>query len=55
MNNNCMKCKWAKEIKDFKIVKICTNMLSGSYNTDVTMYEFCIRFEEAESEGTDES
>lgn len=50
-DKNCMNCLWAIEIKDFKIVKTCTNKLSGSYNTDVTKYESCNLHILAESEG----
>ena len=52
---NCMNCHWSKEIKDFEIVKTCTNKLSGSYNTDVTKYECCNRYKMAEGEGENES
>ena len=50
-DKNCMNCRWAEEIEDFKIAKICTNKLSGNYNTDVTKYEYCHQFKLVESEG----
>ena len=49
-DRNCMNCYWSKEIKDFEIVKTCTNKLSGAYNTDVTKYECCNRYKMAEAE-----